>query len=437
MRWAGLFVLLLAGCSTGTTGLSISQPGLDVARAALRGGSPQVALQVTNDLLQRHPDDEPVLIVQGDALTDLGQFDSAALDYTKVLKRDPTSVDAHIGLGRLRLPTDPAAAEGLFLEALQHDPRNTTALNDLGIARDLQGHHADAQRAYAEALGIDPELRAAQVNLALSLAMSGDSHRALTLLQPLAAQPDASRKLRHDLAAVLAMGGKEAEAERILSADLTPQQIQQALADYVAARRGAGAAPMPPTELVAPRQAVPPAPTRAAPPALAPAQPQAARQPLASQPPPRPSTRVTSPQTPAPVTPPVETPTRTQLPPATTPPVPPSAATMPPAQPSPADTPPGEASPAKPQSQSANDPADPQVQLTAVPTEQDAQAAWHHLADRMPKLLDDRQPMFLKVVSGDQTFWRLRTGGFAKVAEAEAFCVQIRAAGSPCVAYGK
>ena len=49
------------------------------------------------------------------------------------------------------------------------------ALNDLGIARDLQGRHTDAQTAYRSALGVDPDMRAAQVNLALSLAMSGQS----------------------------------------------------------------------------------------------------------------------------------------------------------------------------------------------------------------------------------------------------------------------
>lgn len=368
MRWAGIvLLLLLAGCSGGTSGLALSQPGLDVARAALRGGSPRVALHVTNDLLARQPDNVQALIVQGDALTALGQFDAARLDYTKVLKHDATSVNAHIGLGRLRLPTDPAGAEALFLEALQNDPRNTTALNDLGIARDLLGHHAAAQHAYAKALGVDPNMHAAQVNLALSLAMSGDSDRALKLLQPLASQPDASVKLRHDLAAVLAMGGNEAAATRILSADLTPEQIQQALADYVAARTGKPV-PMPPDGAAAPQQA--------APSAIAP----------------RPA--------PPPATPPVHP-------------------------------------PRDPQPRSAIDKPAPQVQLAAVSTEPEAMTAWQRLKARMPNLLARRQPMFIKVAQGDQTFWRLRTGGFADVADAETFCAQVRAAGGACVAYGE
>ena len=366
MRWMGIVLLLLAGCSSGTSGLALGQPGIDVARAALRGGSPRVALQVTSDLLTKQPDDAQALIVHADALTALGQFAAAKLDYTKVLKQDPASVDAHIGLGRLRLPTDPAGAEALFLEALQNEPRNTTALNDLGIARDLQGHHAAAQESYAKALGVDPNLHAAQVNLALSLAMSGDSDRALKLLQPLASQPDASPKLRHDLAAVLAMGGNEAEAERILSADLTPEQIQQALADYVAARTGKPV-PMPPDTAAVPEKAASPAST---------------------PPPPRPAAK-------------------------------------PQAQP-----------PRDPQPRSAIGLPGPQAQLTAVPTQDEAVAAWQRLKTRMPNLLAGREPMIIKVVHGNQTFWRLRTGGFAGVAAAQAFCAEVRAGGSACVAYG-
>ena len=245
MRGAGLvLLLLLTACGGGRPRLGGGQPGLDVALAALRGGSAQVALQVTNGLLAHDPNDEPALIVQGDALTTLGQLDDAAASYSKVLARDPGSVGAHIGLGRIRLGTDPAQAEALFLEALQRDPRNTTALNDLGIARDLQDRHAAAQQAYSKALGIDPELHAAQVNLALSLAMSGDAGRAVRLLRPLAGQPDASRKLHHDLAAVLMMAGDRAAAARILSADLSPAEVQQALAAYASARTGAAPTPL-------------------------------------------------------------------------------------------------------------------------------------------------------------------------------------------------
>ena len=62
---------------------------------------------------------------------------------------------------------------------------------------------------------VKPEAHAAQVNLSLSMAMSGQGAQAIPLIQPLASVPGASRKLRHDYAAVLAMSGRRAEAEAI------------------------------------------------------------------------------------------------------------------------------------------------------------------------------------------------------------------------------
>src|SRR5271169_5263780 len=83
---------------------------------------------------------------------------------------DPT---AQLVLGRILLRTDPARAEHVFLAALAGSPRNADMLNNLGVARDLQGHHAEAQAAYRKALSVEPSLRAARINLALSLALSG------------------------------------------------------------------------------------------------------------------------------------------------------------------------------------------------------------------------------------------------------------------------
>ena len=54
------------------------------------------------------------------------------------------------------------------------------------------------------ALGITPSSVAVQVNLGLSLALSGDAPGAVRLLQPLATVPSATPRVRHDLALALA-----------------------------------------------------------------------------------------------------------------------------------------------------------------------------------------------------------------------------------------
>src|SRR3954470_19269360 len=132
-----LLFLLVACTNQGTTLLGTGAPGIEVAQAAQRGGSPQIALQVAGNILTRDPGNEAALLVQGEALTSLGRLDEAATSFQGLLQRNPSSVGALIGLGRVRLASDPAGAESLFLQALQHQPRNSVALNDLGIARDL------------------------------------------------------------------------------------------------------------------------------------------------------------------------------------------------------------------------------------------------------------------------------------------------------------
>jgi Flp pilus assembly protein TadD len=106
------------------------------------------------------------------------------------------------------------------------------ALNDLGIAYDLQSDHSSAQNAYRKALGADPTMRAAEVNLALSMALSGQAAEAVRRLKPLASGPGTSSRLRQDLAAALAIAGDKPEAARILSQDMTPEQTRRALLAY-------------------------------------------------------------------------------------------------------------------------------------------------------------------------------------------------------------
>ena len=238
MRGLILFVVLcLAACGPTTTGMTPDRQSVDMARAALRGGSPQTALQILSESASKGPaPSTAALVVQGDALTQLGRYDEAELAYTSALRRDDKSPGALIGMGRLRLSSDPAAAETYFLNSVKADPRNTTGWNDLGVARDLLGHHEGAQEAYRQALGINPDLSAAVVNMALSLAMTGKADEGVRMLRPLASASSSSPKVRHDLAAALAMAGRTDEASQILKADLSPEDVRKALDAYVAAK---------------------------------------------------------------------------------------------------------------------------------------------------------------------------------------------------------
>ncbi len=72
------------------------------------------------------------------------------------------------------------------------------------------------------------------------------------------------------------------------------------------------------------------------------------------------------------------------------------------------------------------------VQLASLHSEADAQAEWQRLAKKYPDLLGGRKPVISKSVVGTNTFWRIRTSGFADKAQAESFCTSLKAKGGGC-----
>jgi Flp pilus assembly protein TadD len=100
----------------------------------------------------------------------------------------------------------------------------------------VQGHHTAAQDAYRLALGAAPAFMAAQVNLGLSLALSGNADEAVRQLRPLAAAPDATPLVRQDLALALTLNGRKDEASAMLGRDMRPDQVRDALDAFEALR---------------------------------------------------------------------------------------------------------------------------------------------------------------------------------------------------------
>jgi len=252
---AALLVLLMvvSGCSVGRSSADEAKKEAGLAEAALNAGTPEVALHLTDAMLEKNPTDADALSQRGEALTQLGRLDEARESLRRAVAGQPRNVRALLALGRVQLPVNPAEAEVDFESALKQDSRNAAAMNNLGIARDLQGHHGDAEAAYRSAISIQPEMTAAQVNLALCLAIRGRGGDAIRIMQPLADAPDATRKIKEDYAAVLALSGERQEAERILSANMSASEVASALDVLTMAR----AAPVSDTHVAASIPAAP------------------------------------------------------------------------------------------------------------------------------------------------------------------------------------
>ena len=240
--WLAVFSLLatsaVGACSRNNPDtLSTGLPSVNTAHAALQTGAPDVALAICGKITQADRRDVAGLECEGDALVALRRPDEAEAVYIRALILQPQQPAALLlRLGRLRLANDPRRAETLFALALRERPKDAVLWNDLGIAQDLQGGHAAAQHSYSEAIAADPEMRAAQVNLALSMALAGHAGDAARSLLPIASSPTASARERHDLAAVLAMDGRPEEARRVLQQDLRGAELSAALAGYRALR---------------------------------------------------------------------------------------------------------------------------------------------------------------------------------------------------------
>jgi Flp pilus assembly protein TadD len=167
-----IMAALLAGCAKHQEQFSADPPSLHVGEVALTAGEPTIALSVANERLSLTPNEPNALLLRANAEFAMGQPGAAAADFKQVLVLHPASADAALGLARIITPTDPAAAETLLGAVVVRGNPTAAIWNNLGVARDLLGRHAEAQQAYAKALQLDPDMIGAQANLARSLSLT-------------------------------------------------------------------------------------------------------------------------------------------------------------------------------------------------------------------------------------------------------------------------
>ncbi|RAI43231.1 tetratricopeptide repeat protein [Rhodoplanes roseus] len=161
------------------------------AKALSATGQRAQAVSVLEQASLRNPNDQPLLGAYGRALADSGRWEQA-LEV----------------LGRAHTPDRP----------------DWRILSAQGTVLDQLGRHKDAQAYYASALKIMPDEPTVLSNLGLSYALAKDLPRAEATLRRAAARPTEDPRVRQNLALVIGLQGRFADAESIAKADLPPDE---------------------------------------------------------------------------------------------------------------------------------------------------------------------------------------------------------------------
>lgn len=217
-------LVAVGGCTTkgggDVTGSIASAPA-----APRTEGEWRQALDVWSDRYKRNPNDIEAAIGYARALRATGQRAQAVAVLEQTSIRNPNSMPLLGAYGRA------LADAGQYPQALDafsraHTPENPDwrILNAQGAVLDQMGRHQEAQRHYNAALKIIPDEPSVLSNLGLSYLLTKDLKRAESALRRAVAQPNANTKVRQNLALVVGLQGRFAEAEKIASADLPPDE---------------------------------------------------------------------------------------------------------------------------------------------------------------------------------------------------------------------
>jgi Flp pilus assembly protein TadD len=209
-----LVALALGGCNNPLP--SVSDP---IASRPPPPQSDQVALRAYAEQLEpkyaQNADDRVTALHYAQALRGLGQHAQAVAVLQGLAVKNPHD-KALADAGRLQ------EAQSVLERAHTPDRPSWSVLSAQGSVADQMGDHAGAQHYYSAALKIVPNQPDVLSNLGLSYALERKMPQAEQALRLAADQPSADSRVRQNLALVLSLEGKYADAEQVSRRDMTP-----------------------------------------------------------------------------------------------------------------------------------------------------------------------------------------------------------------------
>jgi Flp pilus assembly protein TadD len=250
---AAWMALAVAGCASkppGTTG-SIGGPLGASSAAATSDAEWRRIAESAGSQYRANPKDTAAALQYAKALRALGQRPQAVAVLEQASYASPNDNEILGAYGRA------LADVGQHKQALEvleraHTPDNPDwrILSAQGAVLDQMGRHQEAQRYYSSALKIVPNEPSVLSNLGLSYALAKDLPKAEATLRKAMEAPNADRRVRQNLALVIGLQGRFAEAETMARADLPPEEaasnaayLKQMLADAKAGKKIGNASP--------------------------------------------------------------------------------------------------------------------------------------------------------------------------------------------------
>ncbi len=210
----------LGGCQTISDITGSVTPRADTAPA-----DPARAVEAYGERYRANPKDADVALAYGQALRANGQRAQAAAVLEQATISHPGNKALLAAYGRALFDN------GNFQQAFDvlskaHSPDNPDwrILSVQGAALDQLGRHEDARRYYASALKIVPGEPTVLSNVGMSYLLSRDLPKAEQALRQAYGSTRADARIRQNLALVVGLQGRFAEAEEIAKADLPPDE---------------------------------------------------------------------------------------------------------------------------------------------------------------------------------------------------------------------
>jgi Flp pilus assembly protein TadD len=206
----------LGGCQTvsDVTG-SLTQ------KAEPAPADPRRAVEVYGERYRANPKDADAALAYGQALRATGQQGQAAAVLEQATIAHPGNKALLAGYGRALADNgNSQAAFDVLSRAHSPDNPDWRILSVQGTALDKLGKHEEARRYYASALKIVPDEPSVLSNLGLSYVLTKELPRAEETLRRAYANGRADARVRQNLALVVGLQGRFAEAEDIVKADL-------------------------------------------------------------------------------------------------------------------------------------------------------------------------------------------------------------------------